>query len=258
MVKEVIALVNQKGGVGKTTTACNLSTSLASLDNKVLLIDCDPQGNASTGFGISVSDRKYNLYDIIAGKIKFNQAVRDTNIKNLQIITSTVELAAAEIELAHHVSPQFVLKEVISEHLEEFDYVLIDCPPSLGYLTLNALTCAHSFLIPIQCEFYALEGLKHLLETYKKVQKTLNPSLMLKGIVLTMYDRRNKLSLLVEEDVRNCLGDKVFTTIIPRNVRVSEAPSHGLPVLIYDFYCSGSQAYLSLAKEILNKSFAHA
>lgn len=253
MTKEIIALVNQKGGVGKTTTACNLATSLASLGHKTLLIDGDPQGNASTGFGIDANERKYNLYDIISDKVSFKDAARETKVQNLHIITSTVELAAAEIELVHHQRPQFIFRDILYKYFSEYDYVIFDCPPSLGYLTLNALTCSSSFLIPIQCEFYALEGLKHLLETYKKIKHNLNSTLVLRGVVLTMHDRRNNLSQLVEEDVRNCLGDVVFSTVIPRNVRVSEAPSHGLPVLLYDMQCPGSRAYLSLAKEILSK-----
>ena len=257
MTKEIIALVNQKGGVGKTTTACNLATSLASLGHSILLIDGDPQGNASTGFGIGVNERLYNLYDLISGKASFAEVARKTKVKNVDIITSTVELAAAEVELVGHAKPQFVFKEHLYKYFNNYDYVIIDCPPSIGYLTLNALTCATSFLIPIQCEFYALEGLKHLLETYKSVKQKLNPELVLKGVVLTMHDRRNNLSLLVEEDVRNCLGNKVFATVIPRNVRVSEAPSHGLPVLLYDYQCPGSRAYLSLAREILSENFAN-
>lgn len=257
MIKEIIALVNQKGGVGKTTTACNIATSLAALGNKILLIDADPQGNASTGFGLYSHERKISLYDLISGKSPFKDVIISTKVKNVDMIVSTVELAAAEIELVNHHNPQFVFKEFLSEHFKNYNYVIIDCPPSLGYLTLNALTCATSILIPLQCEFYALEGLKHLLETYKRVRNNLNTSLDLKGVVLTMYDKRNNLSSLIEEDVRNCLGDKVFHTVIPRNVRISEAPSHGMPVLLYDYNCSGSQAYISLVKEILDRSMVN-
>ncbi len=253
MTKEIIALVNQKGGVGKTTTACNLATSLAALGNEVLLIDNDPQGNASTGMGVSFADRSVSMYDVISGKCSPADAVKSSLIPNVDIIASSVNLAAAEVELARHSRPQFLYKEIFGKFFKEYDYIIIDCPPSLGFLSINALTCADSVLIPIQCEFYALEGLKHLLETFKRVKENLNPALELKGVVLTMMDRRNNLSTLVEEDVRNCLGNKVFRTVIPRNVRVSEAPSHGLPVILYDESCAGSLAYISLAKEILDK-----
>jgi len=251
MAKEIIALVNQKGGVGKTTTACNLAASFALQGNKVLLIDGDPQGNASTGFGVSTKDRKTTLYDLISNKCAFEDAVQFSGTENIDIITSTVDLAAAEVELVGHENAQFVYKNIFRNKLGSYDYVIIDCPPSLGFLTINAMTFADSLLVPIQCEFYALEGLKHLLETYKNITRSLNPNLTLKGIVLTMHDKRNNLSSLVEEDVRECLGNKVFITVIPRNVRVSESPSHGMPVVIYDKYCSGAQAYRMLAQEII-------
>ncbi|MEQ9115261.1 MAG: ParA family protein [Rickettsiales bacterium] len=253
MTKEIIALVNQKGGVGKTTTACNLAACLASFGNKVLLIDGDPQGNASTGFGIGLSERKLSLYDFISEKCSFADVIKPSGVNNVDIIPSTVELAAAEVELAGYKNAQLVYKNLLESNVRGYDYVIIDCPPSMGFLTINALTFANSLLVPIQCEFYALEGLKHLLETYKEITSSLNPELVLKGVVLTMHDKRNNLSLLVEEDVRECLGAKVFGTVIPRNVRVSESPSHGLPVVLYDKHCAGALAYQTLAKEIMER-----
>jgi chromosome partitioning protein len=251
---KIIAVVNQKGGVGKTTTATNLGTALAAVYKKTLLIDLDPQGNASTGFGVSQKDRlKKTIYEILIDELDINQAIYKTNIPYLNIIPSNVNLSAAEIELISFRDRDFVLKKQLTKIIEGFDYIIIDCPPSLGFLTINALTAADSVLIPMQCEFYALEGLSHLLKTIDLVKRKLNPRLDIEGVVLTMYDRRNRLTEQVEADVRNCLGDAVFNTVIPRNVRISEAPSHGIPAIIYDYKCSGSIAYVHLAKELLKR-----
>ncbi len=250
---KVISFVNQKGGVGKTTTASNLATALAATNNRVLLIDSDPQGNASTGYGISSEQRKSNLYHALIGEKNVINCIVKTEVRNLDIVTSSVDLAAAEIELIGLEKPQFILKKSISNLHNLYDYILIDCPPSLGLLAVNALTASTSLMIPLQCEFFALEGLKHLLETFKLIKNTLNPNLVISGVVLTMYDKRNKLTEHVERDVRSCLGDLVYKTVIPRNVRVSEAPSYGKPVLIYDINCTGSSAYIDLAREFLTQ-----
>lgn len=248
---EIIAFVNQKGGVGKTTTTCNLATALAALGKKILLIDNDPQGNASTTHGINSELRAKNIYQLYSQQAKLTDVIHQTEIKNLDIIPSAVELAAAEVELIHLANPQHTLKTALSTLDRKYDYILIDCPPSLGMLTINALTAASSIIIPLQCEFLALEGLGHLLSSFKLVKNSLNPSLKIEGIVLTMYDRRYNLTTQVEEDIRQCLGELVYKTVIPRNVRVSEAPSHGKPVLIYDMQCAGSTAYIDLAREFI-------
>ena len=249
---KVISIVNQKGGVGKTTTATNLATALAATYMRTLLIDLDPQGNASTGIGISYDDRKKNIYDVLVSQTPLSEVTLETAIPNLSIVTSTVDLSAAEIEMINLPKREFVLKEMLAKYRHLYDYVLIDCPPSLGLLTINALTASDALIIPLQCEFFALEGLSHLLKTVEMVRKSLNPKLEVEGVLLTMYDKRNKLTEQVEQDVRECLGDMVFKTVIPRNVRISEAPSHGKPALIYDLKCSGSMAYMHLLREIIN------
>ncbi len=249
----VIAIVNQKGGVGKTTTAVNLATALAAIRKKVCLIDLDPQGNASTGLGINRSQRQVTSYDLLLADRTVPEAKQPTQIKGLSIVPSTIDLSGAELELIDVPRREHQLHKALRAEREQSDYILIDCPPSLGLVTMNALVAAEKVLIPLQCEFYALEGLSHLMKTVELVRKRLNPMLEIQGVVLTMHDRRNKLTENIESDVREFLGDKVYKTVIPRNVRVSEAPSHGKPALLYDMHCPGSQAYISLAKELLKR-----
>ncbi len=253
----IIAIANQKGGVGKTTTAINLGTALAAVNKRVLVIDLDPQGNASTGFAIPRADRGIGSYQVVFGEATVAEAAVESKIPRLSVIPSTVHLSGAEIELVGAHRREFRLREAIRD-LGDYDYVLIDCPPALGLLTLNALTAAHAVLVPLQCEFYALEGLSHLMTTIERVRRAFNPSLEIQGVVLTMFDRRNNLSDMVAEDVRSHLGGRVYETVIPRNVRVSEAPSHGKPVLLYDLNCAGSQAYMHLAGEVLRRESRHA
>jgi len=250
---KVFSIVNQKGGVGKTTTAVNLAAAFALMKKKVLFIDMDPQGNASTGFGIAQSQRQKTIYEILIGECHIKDSQVPTRIKNLSIITSTVDLSACEVELVEVNKREFLLRRALKEVIHDYDYIFIDCPPSLGLLTINALTASDSILIPMQCEFFSLEGLSHLLTTLDLVKENLNHELTIGGIILTMRDRRNKLTEQVEIDVRDFLKDKVFEHGIPRNVKLSEAPSHGLPGIIYDAKCLGSQAYIKLAKEILRK-----
>ena len=249
----ILAIANQKGGVGKTTTAVNLATSLAAVGKTVLLIDLDPQGNASTGLGISRQNRVVSTYDLLFGGCTANQAAVATRVPRLSIVPASVHLAGADIELVTAESREFRLREALRTGTEDFDYVLIDCPPSLSLITLNALVAAHAVLVPLQCEFFALEGLSQLVRTIDRVRDTFNPQLEIQGVVLTMYDKRNNLSQQVADDVRAFFGPKVYTTLIPRNVRVSEAPSHGLPAIVYDMRCPGSQAYIQLAKEVLKR-----
>lgn len=249
----IMAIVNQKGGVGKTTTAVNLATALAAVGKTVCLIDLDPQGNASTGLGIDRNLRKITSYDLLMADATISQAELPTQIKGLSIIPATIDLSGAELELVTMRNREYRLKQAFGAAQGSHDYILIDCPPSLGLVTLNALTASDTVLIPLQCEFYALEGLSHLIKTIELVRKRLNEKLSIHGVVLTMYDRRNKLTENIESDVREYLGTQVYQTVIPRNVRMSEAPSHGKPALVYDLHCSGSKAYLDLAREVLKR-----
>ena len=247
---KVISIANQKGGVGKTTTSVNLSTCLAQKGKKVLLIDIDPQGNATSGLGVDARETK-SIYDVIINEVNIKDTVHSTMVKKLYVCPANIDLAGAEVELVSMVSRETRLKDAIDEIRDEFDYVIIDCPPSLGLITLNSFTASDSVLIPIQCEYYALEGLGQLINTIKLVQKHLNKNLEIEGVVLTMFDSRTNLSTQVATEVEKYFGNKVFQTVIPRNKRLSEAPSHGLPITLYDKDSKGAETYKKLAKELL-------
>lgn len=249
----IITIANQKGGVGKTTTAINLATALAAIGERVLIVDLDPQGNASTGIGIDRKDRPRSSYDVLVGNLTVPAAAVETAVPGLSIVPSTLDLLGVEMEIAARPDRALRLRNALRNAPIDYSYVLIDCPPSLNLLTINAMTAADSVLVPLQCEFFALEGLSQLLDTVAQVRRSINPELVIQGIVLTMYDSRNNLANQVVADVREHMGDKVYQTIIPRNVRVSEAPSHGKPAILYDLKCAGSQAYLQLASEVIRQ-----
>jgi chromosome partitioning protein len=273
----ILVVANQKGGVGKTTTAINLGTALAAIGEPTLVIDIDPQGNASTGLGVPRASRTTTVYDVLMGEATLAEAIVPTRIPNLALVPATVDLSGAELELIDKPRRNFILKDALAEYsahgasaragvttkesthseaVQEFSYVLIDCPPSLTLLTVNAMVAADAVMVPLQCEFFALEGLSQLLKTIELVRANLNPGLEIQGIVLTMFDKRNKLSDQVAADVRENMGEKVYSTVIPRNVRISEAPSHGVPALVYDLKCPGSQAYIKLAGELIQRERA--
>jgi len=251
-----ISVSNQKGGVGKTTTTINLATALAAVGKKVLVVDLDPQGNASTGLGIDRANRTHGTYEVLFDECTIDQAASPSRVPNLYVVPASIHLSGAEIELIDVKQREYRLKEALRNNTGNYDYVLFDCPPSLNLLTLNALVASDGVLVPLQCEFFALEGLSHLVSTIGRVKASFNEKLELMGVVLTMFDKRNNLSNQVSDNVREHFGDKVYDTVIPRNVRISEAPSFGLPAIVYDMNCNGSQAYIQLAKEILKRDKA--
>ena len=248
----IFAVCNQKGGVGKTTTAINLATAMSAVGMRVLLVDLDPQGNASTGLGVRRASLSKSMYNVLFGEVNIMDVVQETRVPGLSVAPSSIHLSGAEIELVTSERREYRLREAFSTNLP-YDYIIMDCPPSLNLLTLNALVATDSVVVPLQCEFYALEGLSHLVKTIERVRKHYNPTLDIHGVLLTMYDKRNNLTAMVAEDVREYFGDKVYKTVIPRNVRVSEAPSYGLPAIVYDMRCPGAQAYIHLASEVLKR-----
>jgi chromosome partitioning protein len=250
----ILAIANRKGGVGKTTTAVNIATAMAAAGKKVLIVDLDPQGNASTSMGIDKKGASVSSYEVLLGIKKLTDAVVWTDVPNFSMIPSSANLAAAEIELVSMPNREFALKNALQKEAVNYDYILIDCPPSLSLITVNALVAADGVIVPLQCEFLALEGIADLIKNINIIKKNFNPKLMLHGVVLTMYDKRNNLTQMVEDDVRNFFGKKVYDTVIPRNVKISEAPSHGKPVIVHDIDCAGSKAYINLAKEVIKRN----
>lgn len=257
MNNRILSIINQKGGVGKTTTVINLATALAQKGKKILVIDLDPQGNATTGLGKSNNDEHKNIYNLLIGKIKLDEAIQKSNIGQLDLISSNVNLSGLEVETANESNRAFLLKEILSgenkEKLEKYENIFIDCPPSLSLLTIMSLVAADELLVPLQTEFFALEGITQLVKTIDRIKVNLNPNLKIRGILLTMFDKRNKLSTQVDKEARSYFKEKVYRTVIPRNVRLSEAPSHGMPCIIYDKNCLGSKSYFDLAEEFLNQ-----